>query len=147
MQVFERARDRGPRGFAHGLSAFLQLPKRPGHGDGRRFTGFVDEPGDLLAVIHHRLGKDEALRLDRFHRLVGDAADLAGKGLAFARQRRQQAVRFFVEDARHLADVARNGGGKLFRPAGNIAGNVGAYAGQRALGLRRAPADRFGGLT
>ena len=63
------------------------------------------------------------------------------KCLAFSGQGGQQAVRFFVEDARHFADVSRNVGGKFFRPAGDVARNVCANSGERALGFRSAAAD------
>ena len=128
---------------ADALRAFLQLAERSRHGRGRGLAGVVDEPRDLLAVLHHRLGEDEALGLDRLHGLVGDAADFAGEFLALAGKRAEQAVRLFVEQLRHLADALRHRRADLVGAAGDVARDLRAHAGERAFGFAGAAADRF----
>ena len=144
LQILERARDRLLGRIGDALRALLQLAERAGHRGGGVLARFVDQPGDLLAVVHHRLGEDEALGLDRLHRLVGDAADLAGEFLALAGQRGDQPVRLFVEQPRHFADPLRHVVGDLLGVADDIAGDFVARADQRALGLAGAAADQVG---
>ena len=68
--------------------------------------------GDLLAVVHHGLGEIEAFGLDRLHRVIGDAADLAREFLTLARERGKEPARLLVDDLRQfgrpLADRAGN---------------------------------------
>ena len=110
VQVLQRARKRRLRCIGDVLRAFLQLAERSRHGGRRGLAGIVDEPRDAFAVLHHGLGEDEAFGFDGLHGLVGDAVDLAGEFLALAGQRREQAVRFFVEQLRHLCHALRHRG-------------------------------------
>ncbi len=144
VQFFERPRDRQLGGFGDALGAFLHLAERPRHRSGRAEAGVVDLTGDLLALVQHRLGEDVALGLDGLHGLVGDAADFAGELLALGAQRRNQAVRPVVEQARHIVDALRHGVVDLIGLADHGARHLGAHADQLALGLAGAAPDRVG---
>ena len=82
VQIRKRARDVRLGGVGDALGAFLELPQRASDGRGRGLAGVVDQPGDLFAVVHHRLSEDYALGLDRLDGLVRDAGYLAGELLA-----------------------------------------------------------------
>ncbi len=143
MQIGERARNRGLGAFGDAFGAFLQLAERARHCRGGVLARFVDEAGDLLAVVHHRLREDEALGFDRLHRMVGDAADFAGEFLALAGQRHDQPVRLVVEQAGHFAEPLGGRGVELIGLADDVARNLGAGADQEALGFAGAAADRL----
>ncbi len=66
----------------------LQFLERARDGAGAGFGRLVDQPRDVLAVVHHGLREGEALGLDRLHRMVGDAAHFAGELLALRRSAR-----------------------------------------------------------
>ena len=145
VQILKRSRNARLRGFGDALSAFLKLPQRARYCRGGGLARFVDQAGNLLAVVHHRLCEDEALGLDRLYRLIGDAGHFAGELLTLAGQCCEQLVRFLVERARHLPHALGYGGVDVIGSADDIARNVGAHANQRALGLARTAADRVGG--
>ncbi len=105
VQLLERARDRRLGGFGDALGAFLQLAERARHRGRRGQARVVDQAGDLLALVHHGLGEDEALGVDRLHRLIGDAADFAGELLALAGQGREQ--RFEFSSSRRVMSSTR----------------------------------------
>ena len=144
VQIGQRARNRRLGAFGDAFGAFLQLAERARHRRGGVLARFVDEAGDLLAVVHHRLREDEALGLDRLHRMVGDAADFAGEFLALAGQRRDQPVRLLVEQAGHFAEPQRGRVVELVGLADDVARNHGAGSDQEALGFAGAAADRLG---
>ena len=135
--------DRRLGGFGDALGAFLHLAERARDRGGRGQAGVVDQAGDLVALVHHGLGEDEALGVDRLHRLVGGAADFAGEFLALVGQGHEQRIRALVEHARHLVDALRHGGVDLIGLADDIARHLGAHADQLALGLGRVLPDRF----
>ena len=56
----------------------------------------------------------------------------------------REAVRFLVEQTRHVVDALRQRAVDLVGPADDIARNLGAHADQLALGLVGAAPDRFG---
>ena len=84
MQVFQRARQRELGAFGDAVGAFVQLPEGARHRGSGVEARVVDQARDLVALVHHGLGEDEALGLDRLDGLVGDAPDLVGEALALA---------------------------------------------------------------
>ena len=145
VQFFQRSRDRLFGGFGDAQGAFLHLPERSRDRGGRVQARIVDLPGDIVALVHHRLGEDEALGVDCLHRLVGDPADFTGELLALVGQRHNQPVRLFVEYSGHVVDALRHGAVDLVGLADNVARNLGAHPDQFAFGLVGAAADCFGG--
>ena len=83
----------------------------------------------LLAVLHHGLGEDEALGLDRLHGLIGDAADLAGEFLALAGNRRRASRSTFRRATASFLPTRRDTvAADLVGAAGDVARDLRAYA-------------------
>ena len=84
LQLLERAGDRRGGAFGRQLGGGVGLLHRAGQRVGRVLARLVDQAGDVLGVVHHRLREGEALGFDRLHRMLGDAADFARELLALA---------------------------------------------------------------
>ena len=144
VQIRERPCDGRLCRLGDALGAVLKLAEALRHRRCRVLARIVDEPGDFLAVVHHRLGEDEALGFDRLHRMVGNAADFVGEFLAFAGQSGKQTVRLLVEQQRHGAEAFADRRGEFVGLAEDVTGDVATCADQLALGLARAAIDGLG---